>query len=114
MADQGSGRCGPGTVVAGVRPFVRPFGSGALFDQGVWAANEERLLWNKHFSVDRTLIETAANLKSFRLKEGPSPRSGVRFHRTAYTPLPRTIVVADAIPNLFFSSLLVLSYSRRN
>ena len=45
----------------------------ALFDEVVWAANEEGLLSDEHFSVDGTLIEAAASLKSFRSKEGPPP-----------------------------------------
>ena len=43
----------------------------ALFDEVVWAADEEGLLSDEHFSVDGTLIEAAASLKSFRSKEGP-------------------------------------------
>ena len=47
----------------------------ALFDEVVWAADEEGLLSDEHFSVDGTLIEAAASLKSFRSKEGPPPPS---------------------------------------
>ncbi|MXZ24447.1 MAG: IS5 family transposase [Caldilineaceae bacterium SB0665_bin_21] len=47
----------------------------ALFDEVVWAAEEEGLLSDEHFSVDGTLIEAAASLKSFRAKEGPPPPS---------------------------------------
>ena len=36
----------------------------------------------------------------------PDPAEGSRAHRTTYTPIPRTIVVADGIQNLFFRSLL--------
>ena len=36
-------------------------------------ADEEGLLSDEHFSVDGTLIEAAASLKSFRAKEGPPP-----------------------------------------
>lgn len=43
-----------------------------LFDEVVWTANGEGLLSAEHFSVDRTLIEAAASLTSFRLKEGPT------------------------------------------
>ena len=49
--------------------------SRALFDEVVWAADEEGLLSDEHFSVDGTLIEAAASLKSFRPKEGPPPPS---------------------------------------
>ena len=45
----------------------------ALFDEVVWTADEEGLLSDEHFSVDGTLIEAAASLKSFRAKEGPPP-----------------------------------------
>ena len=45
----------------------------ALFDEVVWAADAEGLLSDEHFSVDGTLIEAAASLKSFRAKEGPPP-----------------------------------------
>ena len=44
-----------------------------LFDEMVWAADEEGLLSDEHFSVDGTLIEAVASLKSFRSKEGPPP-----------------------------------------
>ena len=37
----------------------------ALFDEVVWAAEEEGLLSDEPFSVDGTLIEAAASLKSF-------------------------------------------------
>ena len=46
-----------------------------LFDEVVWTANEEGLLSDGHFSVDGTLLEAAASLKSFRSKEGPLPPS---------------------------------------
>ena len=45
----------------------------ALFDEVVWAADGEGLLSDEHFSVDGTLIEAAASLKSFRSKEGAPP-----------------------------------------
>ena len=45
----------------------------ALFDEVVGAADEEGLLSDEHFSVDGTLLEAAASLKSFRAKEGPPP-----------------------------------------
>ena len=45
----------------------------ALFDEVVWAADEEGLLSDEYFSVDGTLIEAAASLKSFRAKEGSLP-----------------------------------------
>ena len=37
----------------------------ALFDEVVWVADEEGLLSGEHFSVDGTLIEAVASLKSF-------------------------------------------------
>ena len=43
----------------------------ALFDEVVCAADAEGLLSDEHFSVDGTLIEAAASLKSFGTKEGP-------------------------------------------
>ena len=45
----------------------------ALFDEVVWAADAEGLLSDEHFSVDGTLLEAAASLKSFRSKEGSPP-----------------------------------------
>ncbi len=45
----------------------------ALFDEVVWAADGEGLLSDEHFSVDGTLIEAAASLKSFRPKDEPPP-----------------------------------------
>jgi len=47
----------------------------ALFDEVVWAADGEGLLSDEHFSVDGTLIEAAASLKSFQSKEGRPPPS---------------------------------------
>ncbi len=75
----------------------------ALFDEVVWAADGEGLLSDEHFSVDGTLIEAAASLKSFRPKEGPPPptdddpgnppralRARQRFRRTCGAHQPRT------------------------
>ena len=45
----------------------------ALFDEVVLAADAQGLLSDEHFSVDGTLIEAAASLKSFRPKDGPPP-----------------------------------------
>lgn len=45
----------------------------AQFDEVVWAADGEVLLLDVHFSVDGTLIEAAARLKSFRPKDGSPP-----------------------------------------
>ena len=53
----------------------------ALFDEVVWAADGEGLLSDEHFSVDGTLIEAAASLKSFRPK---NPDGTVRSY--ACTP----------------------------
>ncbi len=47
----------------------------ALFDEVVWAADGEGLLSDEHFSVDGTLIEAAARLKSFRPRDAPAPPS---------------------------------------
>ena len=44
-----------------------------LFDEVVWAANEKGLLLDELFSVDGILIEAAASLKSFQLKEALPP-----------------------------------------
>jgi transposase/sulfur relay (sulfurtransferase) complex TusBCD TusD component (DsrE family) len=44
-----------------------------LFDEVVAAAHERGLLSDEHFTVDGTLIEAAASLKSFRPKEGNPP-----------------------------------------
>ena len=73
----------------------------ALFDEVVWAADGEGLLSDEHFSVDGTLIEAAASLKSFRPKEGAPPLTdddpgnpSVDFRgnagATRPTPAPRT------------------------
>ncbi len=41
----------------------------ALFDEVVWEADREGLLSDEHFSVDGTLIEAAASIKSFRRRD---------------------------------------------
>ena len=41
----------------------------ALFDEVVWKADRQGLLSDEHFSVDGTLIEAAASIKSFRRRE---------------------------------------------
>ena len=41
----------------------------ALFDEVVWEADRQGLLSDEHFSVDGTLIEAAASIKSFRRRE---------------------------------------------
>jgi transposase len=41
-----------------------------FFDVVVWGAQQRRLLSDEHFTVDGTLIEAAASLKSFRPKDG--------------------------------------------
>ena len=41
----------------------------ALFDEVVWEADRQGLLSDEHFSVDGTLIEAAASIKSFRRKD---------------------------------------------
>jgi len=45
----------------------------ALFDQVVAEAQEQGLLSDEHFTVDGTLIEAAASLKSFRRRDGSPP-----------------------------------------
>jgi hypothetical protein len=48
-----------------------------LFDEVVLAADRRGLLSDEHFTVDGTLIEAAASLKSFRPREGnPPPDDG--------------------------------------
>ena len=44
----------------------------ALLDQGVAAARARHLLSSEHFSVDGTLIEAWASLKSFQRKDAPA------------------------------------------
>jgi transposase len=58
-----------------------------LFDEVVLAADRRGLLSDEHFTVDGTLIEAAASLKSFKPRDGdPSPDDGdpgnpaVNFH----------------------------------
>ena len=41
----------------------------ALFDEVVWEADRQSLLSDEHFSVDGTLIEAAASIKSFRRRD---------------------------------------------
>lgn len=45
----------------------------SLFDQVVMEADRCSLLSDEHFTVDGTLIEAAASLKSFKPKDGPPP-----------------------------------------
>jgi transposase len=44
-----------------------------FFDEVVLAAYQRHLLSDEHFTVDGTLIEAAASLKSFRPKDEPRP-----------------------------------------
>jgi IS5 family transposase len=44
-----------------------------FFDEVVFQADRLQLLSNEHFTVDGTLIEAAASLKSFRPKDEPPP-----------------------------------------
>ena len=46
-----------------------------LFDEVVAEAHERGLLSDEHFTVDGTLIEAAASLKSFRRRDGDPPAS---------------------------------------
>jgi transposase len=60
-----------------------------FFDAVVRQADARHLLSDEHFTVDGTLIEAAASLKSFRRKDGPPPSTPpddpgnptVNFHR---------------------------------
>jgi transposase len=45
----------------------------ALFDEVVLSADRQGLLSDEHFTVDGTLIEAAASLKSFRSRDGDPP-----------------------------------------
>src|SRR5438552_5152919 len=47
----------------------------ALFDAVVRAASERKLLSDEHFTVDGSLIEAAASLKSFQPRAGEPPAS---------------------------------------
>jgi len=46
-----------------------------LFDEVLGRAHERNLLSDEHFTVDGTLIEACASLKSFRRKDGEPPRT---------------------------------------
>ena len=50
----------------------------ALFDEVVWAADEEGLLSDEHFSVDGTLIEAAAKPQELPVQGGTAPADGRR------------------------------------
>ena len=50
----------------------------AFFERIVKQAGDAGLLSDEHFTVDGTLIEAWASLKSFRPKEGPPPATGGR------------------------------------
>ena len=47
----------------------------ALFDEVVLEADRRGLLSDEHFTVDGTLIEAAASLKSFKPKDGDPPKT---------------------------------------
>ena len=47
----------------------------ALFDEVVLEADRQGLLSDEHFTVDGTLIEAAASLKSFKPRDGDPPRT---------------------------------------
>jgi IS5 family transposase len=47
----------------------------ALFDEVVLAADRQGLLSDEHFTVDGSLIEAAASLKSFKPRDGDPPRT---------------------------------------
>ena len=48
----------------------------ALFDEVVWEADRRGLLSDEHFSVDGTLIEAVASIKSFRRRDEEEPPPG--------------------------------------
>ena len=48
----------------------------AFFDSVVKQARDKGLLCDEHFTVDGTLIEAWASLKSFKRKDGPPPTQG--------------------------------------
>ena len=47
-----------------------------LFDEVVWEADRRGLLSDEHFSVDGTLIEAVASIKSFRRRDEGEPPPG--------------------------------------
>ena len=51
-----------------------------LFDEVVGRAHARGLLSDEHFTVDETLIEAAASLKSFKPKDGAPPTSSDMGH----------------------------------
>ena len=56
------------------RPRLLNFTVGRrFFDEVVYQADAQGLLSNEHFTVDGTLIEAAASLKSFRPRDGAPP-----------------------------------------
>ncbi|MXZ24996.1 MAG: hypothetical protein F4Y80_09050 [Caldilineaceae bacterium SB0665_bin_21] len=60
------------TVFTKNRPRLRAHDAGqTLFNEVVWAADEEGLLLGKCFRVDGTLIEAPAQSRSFRSQVGP-------------------------------------------
>ena len=67
-----------------------------LFDEVVLAADRRSLLSDEHFTVDGTLIEAAASLKSFKPRDGdPPPDDGDRGNPSvdflgSADPTPRT------------------------
>ena len=50
--------------------------SQGLFDEVVWEADRRGLLSDEHFSVDGTLIEAVASIKSFRRRDEGEPPPG--------------------------------------
>jgi len=59
------------TFVKNRQRFLREQLGQRLFDEVVAQAHDRRLLSDEHFTVDGTLIEAAASLKSFRPKDEP-------------------------------------------
>jgi hypothetical protein len=58
-----------------------------LFDEVVADAHERGLLSDEHFTVDGTLIEAAASLKSFKRKDGEKRSNAA--HRSTTDPEAR-------------------------
>jgi|SRR5579884_586384 len=61
----------PSTFSKNRERLLRQQVSQQFFDQVVWAADRLGVLSDEHFTVDGTLIEAAASLKSFRPKDQP-------------------------------------------
>ena len=74
-----------------------------LFDEVVLAADRRSLLSDEHFTVDGTLIEAAASLKSFKPRDGdPPPDDGDRGNPSVDSLVSEATGMAerDAVPVL--------------